>query len=702
MKQLLSAIIVSALTAPSLFAVNPAEFPLLELGKDYQVQAFKEFKGKIVTSEGGMMIEYGEIPAYNLDSKGELVDIDGWDFAGYINGRQAYQFPVEAGHTYYIYSGFVMNSGTIRFEMNPKLEIVGMSPNQGEQLSISAADFVSVTFNQNVNIGSASITCGSHSEPVATRFTASDYSILVRDVLSAWYDNGIISGGETLTILLSDITDAIGTPQADIELKYIAAPAPAKLLSAVLPEAILSYMPESSEATKAVFTFSKPLALNPNVQLCYAPTDGLGYEYTEQIQAEVNGCVLTIDFAGKLRSSQQMSATGAKFDNFDLRLFSLRDASGQLVLANGDGMLGSFHLQIPYVEIARVNIVTQFTPESGSDLTRVESLGIYFNNASAVTFSGVTFSSHGEQVVVNNDEITSVSFGNDDVELTVPIPAGWNAKSDVIVGLADLSVTDGMDHSADFYAKYNGFTILFANPAADSRLASLSVGRTITIDTNLDSGAKVTFAVTDGSTVVYGPVEMTERSAGSFIHTMQSEVTFYSGTTYSLEFTSGNSTESISVAGTSAPFEFSPTQFIGITPADGASLKADAVITIQFDGLVLITPADESAPFTAACVSDDSESGYDNTWTITPDNADSANLVIAFYATDQDSLTVQGNTGEQSLSHFRYTFNVESGILSIEAANGSETPVIYNLQGCKLSHPQRGINIINGQKHLIP
>ncbi len=700
-KLIISTIMLTAAAAAASAAVNPDEFPLLEINTDYHIQAYKEFKGKIIAPESGMMIEYNDCPVYLLGTDGELAEIPDRQFAGYINGQQAYQFPVEAATTYYVYTEFAMSDGTIRFAMNPKLAIQGTTPAQNEVLSISRNSFISVMFNQNVNVGNVMVECNGHSEPVEIRINASDLSIPVRDVMAAWYDKGIIAGGETLLVRLDDITNALGEAQDPIELHFIAAPAPAKLLSVTLPEAIASYMPESGPTTRAVFTFSHPMAADPEIELCYAPiSDALGYEYTEKIEAKVSGKVITVDFAGKLRASQDMAPSGNRFDSFDLRLFLLRDTDGQYVLSPSEGMLGSFHMQIPYVETEKLDIATQFTPEAGADLDGTDAISIYYTDASAVSYSGVTFTSGNEQITVNTDEITVAYLGNDQAELTVAIPLGWATKENLIVSLADLKVTDGIDHSADFRAKYNGFTLLFASPADGTRQASLAAGSTVTIDTNLKSGDAVSMQISNGDKTVYGPVDMTERYEGAFTHVMQREVILYSGTTYTIEFTAANGVETVSLGGTSSPFEFSPTRLIAISPSEGAAMADNGLIRLEFDGLVSIEPEAGSTDFVASTASDNAEEGFDNTWTLRLGKLSGDEAVVAFKATDQDALIVEGNAGVETQSHFRYVYKVESGILEIVEAAVSADAAIYDLTGRRLPHPSRGINIINGRKIL--
>lgn len=700
MKKILSIALITASAMSAVAAVNPDDYPTLELGKDYELTMFGEFKGKIVAPEDGQMIEYGQLHVYTLGEDGELqlMGYPDWQYAGYIHGKQAYQFSVTAGTTYFVYESFVMSSGTISFEMNPKVEVVSSTPASGEVFDVADKEFISLTFNQNVTIGSATLSCGTLSEPVSTRALGSDFSILVRDVMIKWYDSKAVTGGETLTLKLDEITDGGGNAVEPITLEYIAGYTPVILIDTKLPETIFSYMPESSDATKAVFTFSGPMGENPNITLCYSPIE-LGYEYVEPLTATVEGNTITVDFAGKLRVADRMSPTGISYPQFDLRLYSLRDARGQIVLS-GEGMHGSYHLQVPFTEIPRLEAITQFTPENGADLGDATEISIYYNMASEFAYSGVVFSSGNEQVVVNKDELTVKDLGNNEAELTVAIPAGWASKSDVKVSLSDFKATDGYDHSAEFSAKYNGFVLTFVNPAAGSKLASLASGRTITVDSNLKAGSELTFAVAQGENVVYGPIAMDARAEGSYIHAMNHDVILYTGTEYSLVFTSGQSTESVTVYGTSAEFAYSPTELVSVSPEEGSMVTAGQELTLLFSGLVSIEALEESAPFTATTASEIADSGFDNLWKLTLGQVGETEVTVAFRAYDQDNLIVKGNQGEEAQSYFRLTYNTETGIVEISGVRPSDSAV-YDLKGRRLNSPVHGINIINGKKVLV-
>lgn len=676
-------------------AINPEEFIDLEFDKEYTVEQFKTFKGKITPAESGVIIEYGGIPAFTLAANGELEQIPDWEYAGYINGKQAYQFKAVAGTTYYIYSDFVMDDGVISLSLNPALRILDIDPAPGSVFDISANEFATVTTNQNISVGKASISVASTSVDAEMIIYGTATSVRMRQALSELYNNGVITGGENITVVLSNIKDALGKRIDDITLKYVAASAPYTLVDTQIPDPVYSWVPAGSEGAKAVFTFSGPVAPNPVVNLCYSPIE-LGYEYTEPLNAVVDGNTITVDLAGKLRTPEIMSGSGSVLDFIDIVLIGIKDNRGQYMLAN-EGSLGSYLFRVPFTNIEPITFAVEFTPAYGSNLKDETEISIAYNHPDQLDFSAVIFTSGNESAAISKSDLTV-----DNGLITVRIPEGWQNKSNVVVTLADLETADGIDHSAEFTAKYNGFALLFSNPANGASLAALNKGRTITIDSNLNDGEQVSLTISCNDETIYGPVEMVQRSEGQYIHAMTEDVTFYSGESYLFTFSARGTQETIQISGTTTPFEFSDIELRSISPSEGATLIGNDSITVEFTGLVAIEKAAGSVDFTAEGLSTDLDvTGYDNMWKlILPADLPEGTFEIAFSAVDQNDNIVKGNVGSEAQSHFVVSYITTSGILEITASG--EKQQIFDLNGRRLSATtKKGIFIINGKKTLV-
>lgn len=688
----LTSILMIVATSVTASAVNPAEFPVLEPGKEYALEAKKSFMGKYTPTESGQVIEYAPIPAWTLsgDELRQITEEDGYHYAGYLNGKQAFQFSVTAGETYYFYESFVMDNGVFVFELNPKLALLTSTPEVGEVYDPAARPYIEYTFNQNLNIGKVNMSVNDLSADVDVRINGSTVSVVVNDVLHQWYNENKITGDETIKITLSEITDGMGNKIDDMIFSYVTAHKPVELVNAELPVEILSWYGENETPAKAIFTFSGPMAQSPMIELCYAPVE-LGYEYHEQMDAVVDGNIITVDFGGKRRTSAEMSSSGRTDANFYLLLVGLKDASGQVVWSNEQGSVGSYMYDIPFTEIPRLNITSEFTPSLGASLENAKSIKIYFNCADRLTYTGVAFTSGSEKVVVGNDKISVDQISDTEVELTVPIPAGWNSKKDVIVTLDGLTADDGYDHSSDISAKFNGFTLLYCSIKEGSRIKSIAEGAIVKVETNLANGTKLTFEVAD----MFGPVEMKSEGDGVYTFRMSETLVLEVDKTYTINFTAeGNGTETLSIIGDTAPYEFSDIVLESITPEAGSQLTADSTIKLLFSGLVYITEMSESAPFTATPAGHD-DSGYDYEWEIKFNDVSTENLVLALSVTDMDGKVVEGNKGVDAGSYFHFVFNSEDS--SISEISGEYSSEIYDLQGRRVFEPTHGLYIQSGK-----
>lgn len=673
--------------------INPSEYIDLELEHDYTLEYMKSFKGKYTPTEGGQLIEYGAVPVYLAD--GTEIDTQ---YAGYIGGKQAYQFAVTPGTTYFFRQDFVMIGGTFSIAMNPEVKLLSVTPQLEERYDPAANSYIELVFNQALSIDRCELAVGAELKADVDIITGgSTISIDLNPQLQKWYNQDLIAGGEQLTVTLCGVTDGIGTQLDNITYSYKAAKKPNTFVEAKLPSAVSSWYKESSDESRASFTFTGDMASDPTVQLCYAPVE-IGYEYIEPLPAIVSGNTITVDFSGKHRTSANMSAEGRTDKSIYVRMLSLKDSDGQMIWSTGQGTIGSFVFELPFAEIPRLDITSEFTPSAGSNLAGRESVKIYFNCADHIAYFGVTFTSGDESVTVPADRITVDNISASEVELTVNIPDGWSAKSDVTITLDGLATDDGYDHSADIKGKFNGFVVTYCSIKEGDAIKSLLKGQIIKTDTNLADGDALSCTITNGEgTVTYGPEAMTQSSAGTFIHELAHDLYFDLGQSYCLTLTTADGkTETINFAGANVPYEFSAVHFTAIDPADGSELMAGQAVNITFDGLALIEPLDDSAPFSATAV--DATDGYSATWQLTL--GQSGDQTVLFKATDMDNITVEGNSGMGISSYFSFTFHQsESSIEAIIPANAEGA--VYDLCGRRVNHTGKGLYIINGKKTAV-
>lgn len=684
--------------------VNPDEIQVIELNKEYELTFLGSFSGKFTPEESGQIIEYGTIPVYTLGAGNELQELteaEGYTYAGFINGVQANQFHATAGVTYIFYETFIMNGGKFSIAMNPALALESSYPQINSVYDPAAYSAVELTFNQALNVGKATVKYGSEEAEVETMTYGATVSVLINDLLKQWYDAGKIEGGKELEITLSSLTNITGQTMDSVTYKFVTANKPVTLIDAQIPEEILSWYGSDTTNSKAVFTFSGNIEATPTVQLCYNPIE-LGYEYIEELTPEVDGNVLTVDFAGKLRVAQLMSANGTSSSTIYIRIVNMRDANGQIIWSDGQGTVGTFLYATGFREIPRLDIVSEFTPLAGAKLQGMDNVKIYFNCADHLQYDGVTFTSGNESVTVPMKEVTVDSISESEVELTVKIPQGWNDKKDVRITLSGLTTDDGYDHSREISAKFNGFVISYCNFNAGMAYKELEKGSILKIDTNVESGGTVCFTITDNEGEIIVPsTQMTAGNNGSFTYEFDKTIVLSQGLTYNIEFTTNDGgKENITINGATAPYVFSDVTFESIDPADGATIEPGQVITLTFSGLVNVYAAPGSTPFTAQPVVDDEESNYgaySYKWELTLGDKLAQKVTMAFYASDIDLATVEGNEGSDDNSHFVFEYVTGvSGIQTVSTIKGQAT--IYDLNGRKVTTPTHGnIYIVNGR-----
>lgn len=691
MHKLFTTLVLALATLTGLAAVNPADYLDMKLGKEYELKFMDTFKGKFTPTEDGMLVEYGAMPVFTLSANGELELLE-TNYAGYIFGKQAWQFRAVKGTTYFFADDFVMYDCKFSIDLSPAMKLVKAYPAAGRVYDLAAYGGIELTLNQLATVDAAIVKCGEHEGKVSVSVIGSNVGVACNELLEKWYAEGKINGGEELSVTLTGISDMMGNPAENITVSYIAGHAPVRMLESQLPDKVLSWYASPELNSKATFTFSGPIQAKPLVRLCYAPIE-LGYEYIDTITPQVNGNTLTIDLAGKRRTSADMSTSGRTDPMIYLQLLNLKDSTGQVVSSPGQGTIGTFLYELPFQNIERLNITSEFTPAAGAKLLNTNEIKIYFNSADHLTYSGVRFAAGDMETIIGMDQIGLEQISATEVELTVAVPNQFKGLKNVVVTLANLIADEGFDHTADISALYNGFVVNFCNVVAHSKVAQMAPGFAIKAETNLAAGEALSMAIIgpDGKSI-FGPAEMNCTSTGTYIGVVTQQLAFTMGLTYTLQFTCTEGTVSIPFMGATAPVEYSPTSLVSISPDSGSDIASDQAVTVTFDGMVELQLLNDSATlFSATPV--DPESGFANVWTLTPTAGANGTITLAFKAFDMDGLQIHNANSIDS--SFAFTYKVTtSGIntLSLPAAAR-----IYDLQGRPVANPSHGLYIVNGR-----
>lgn len=467
----------------------------LQNGVTYEFPGnFGQVQGYFIVKEAGKVqaqFSNSQLTAYRDPEHTQEVQSN--EFA-YINSkptRTYYDFKV--GETIYFYSDFVMNSGTITVtngDLNLKLEAaypsdVETDPDYyGGVLSITGDLRISLLFNLNVSVASATATVGSTTVNLSPQSVNNVCEVYPATTLLNMYKNGTLKGGDTVTFKFSGINEANNPSNklgedGTLTMSFVMAPQPIELVLAKgtpdtgMPTLLSYYLPDNPDAI-VKFIFSGDInteeGKTPYGQFTYGDLDNVeAGMYIEKIPATVEGNVVTFDFSGKLRRPVDMLPTLPEANRPDFILFDVSnifDTNGQRIYISSQS--NPYSLIYNYdLKILNYNVASDFTPIAANGIKEGDPMEIFIMDGAFITFSGVRFSytANGEEaeVIVPLDQL---SISADDyspetdivINLNVPTLTDIDTDSDITVTLADMACADGLDHSKDVENVYSKYT----------------------------------------------------------------------------------------------------------------------------------------------------------------------------------------------------------------------------------------------------
>lgn len=637
---------------------NAEDLGELELGKTYDLPAYKEVTATFTAPKDGTVLMEGESFKIFTDAAHTASVETEWH--GYALGGQSYSFEVTAGTVYYLHNNFSMG-GKVRLSMEQKAEIVSIEPqSEGVFSHTGTADCI-VTFNVPVTVEKGEITTGSTTAKVTPNVFGSTIQVHLATRINSWLSAGTIAKGDEFTVRLTGIKTVTGgdlyNGDGVVTIKYICAGNATKLVSQSIPSTFKSYyMPGDPEAI-ASLTFDKDLLAESAGVTIYVgnPEGETGEYYVEKLPVTISGKTVSVDFSGKSRRTNDMLTTGIAPEIISFQFMQIKDSEGNYVATSDAGALGSFAFSLPYQELAKVDVISDFTPASGASLQDVDNLLLWMRGSSAITFSGFRFeytdADEIKSVVVPTAQCTYEDLGNDECNYTIPVPAEIKGKKNITVTLADLMSRDGIDHTRDVKAQYDGFVITWSDPADGAEFATLADGTEISIQTNYSALYPQLYMeyeiidmnpVNPDQAILKSYSWLTRNEYDEFTSTVYGDYKMIRNHTYNVAFTAWESeslknegaepigTASLTWYGLSEPFVASDLLFESINPAPGTILEpTQTEFTLTFDGMVNIASADaqillgmgESLPFESLTPDDPStveETGidYSNIWTL--------------------------------------------------------------------------------------
>lgn len=483
--------------------------------------------------------------------------------ADYTYASGAIEMNVVAGTTYY-FNAFSLNS-TQQFratmsDVDDKIDTIEVSPVPGSVIDITNTLPLSLQFNKAISSGPAVFSSGENTASAAavTRNGYASYSI--KSKVFEWMKSGAVKAGDKLTVVISDICSSLNSEQkfgsdGTLTLEYYIPEMPTTLSSKSVPEAFLSYWPKGETDGIVSLKYDKQLSAGATATLTFGNIEDDNEYYKETLPVTVSGNTLTIDFTGKIRTPKSMlpnSSDPTSYTSIFLRVSGIKDINGEPCYAEGQSSYGSYQQSLSYENVAK-EVVTEFTPKSGADISSAKAIELWIAGKSALLYNGVNFAytidGVRKSVVVKNSEITETKENDDEYALTIPVPEEAKNGTAVLVSLDGLQFTDGQDR--DITARYNILKPTLLKPET-TELALLNAGDEVSVSTNM--GDKIGYMLCQISdlnakkaseAVVNKQEAMTKAADGTFSLILGDTILLQKGHSYAIELTAYRSADDV-------------------------------------------------------------------------------------------------------------------------------------------------------------
>ncbi len=446
---------------------------VIENGKTYHVESFGGFFG-IFTAPSEGTLSIGGIN-YSVYTDATFTQPDE-SIAPKFNGdyqNMAYQFACEAGKTYYIGNGFIMNTIdiTVKFltEAEP-LVLSDLEPADGSLFN-AGSGIVALKFNQNVSIGAVELTAGQGSDVVSAFVQGAYVTLDIKDKINQYYRDGSLKEGDDIKVKFNNVA-----PTADptklyngtgaIEVTYKAGKMPLQVVSSSnTPDGtpamsnFRSYYMADDNSGIVSLTFSGDInmaeGMRPVVTLTYGDfeAENPSEAYSETIiPTALMSNMLMINLKDKLRRAKDMVASGTNYGIITLSVNNVKDMDGNYAYGSGSGNLGSFFYQYNFKDVVY---------EPMTDWTVMGSTGGVINGSTKnielwlsetegenAAFTGVEIKyTEGGEVKTKTlglGELTITKEGNE-TTILIPVPnISADANTDITVSLTGIERPDGL------------------------------------------------------------------------------------------------------------------------------------------------------------------------------------------------------------------------------------------------------------------
>ena len=460
---------------------NVVDFGKMVLDKEYEIKGdFKDYKGSFTAEKSGTLTAVGSYGCLLVPyTDKECLQAAEYTHT-YVENGESFSLNVEAGTTYYLYKGFVMDAGTFKMTMNAdnSIQLISSTPANGALFDLSEGGIISVQFNQAIQLGRVMINCNQTMTEIPYNIQSSTVAIDIKDRIYGLMEKGNLKTGDKFSIILDGISaindnKIIYGEEGTLVLTYELGETPVALASTknVENNPFLSYWMENDEKGIIVLTFNGDLLPDKDREqpgtaaiMTGELEAGAGGYYREDIPYTVKGNQLFVNLTGKLRQAKQMQSPEFYPEFITIKVKDIRGANGKQAYIPGKGGLGSYSFDMPYKEV-KADPISEFTPGAGTQLDNVETIEIWVTDYATIQHDGVLFiSEYGNQkdsVVVKDFEALPDPDYEGAYILNVKVPASVKSnKGNVTVTFLNLRCVDGIDHSADLTANYTVATAI--------------------------------------------------------------------------------------------------------------------------------------------------------------------------------------------------------------------------------------------------
>ncbi len=455
---------------------------------EYTITQFATVTGQYTpTQTGPVKFIYSQGPLQLYSSADHSDDSAVYGTHAYTSSGQVVSYSeLQAGTTYYIYDRMTMNGGTLIIrEGTTELEITGTTPVSDPTasgyapLSVSNNYTVSIFFNFPVTCGNAFLIAGAERVSINAVATGSTIGCDISSAMMEFYRSGSLKEGDTVTVRVLQVKDALDSDNkyntnGKVEIDFTVAAKPAELtattnVSFSNTDYIFDsyYLPDDPRAiVELEFDTLLSTSQTPQLTLKYGDTDNLDLGvYREVINGHNEGNKAIFDLSGKIRRPIDM-LPGSTADTQPTHMYgsfgNIYSADGQRAFTNKASNPTSFSASYR-LNVLQYAIAADFTPVRGGKLNPGDEMEIWIRNGDMIRFDAVLFAytSAGQDATVevpySDIKVETDPYSDDAMLYTFTVPAfEADPGTKVTVTLAGLMCADGLDHSTDITAVYEG------------------------------------------------------------------------------------------------------------------------------------------------------------------------------------------------------------------------------------------------------